>query len=55
MLCWNLINRSISAARLMYDHITWIGDAHVVDLPRHIGDQKCDYVYPKHANSMNVR
>ena len=27
ILCWNLMSRSISVARLLYNHITWIGDA----------------------------
>ena len=35
LLCWNLMSRSISVARLMYNHITWIGDALVVELPKH--------------------
>ena len=49
LLCWNLMSRSISVGRLCYDHITWVGDALVVELPRHKGDQEGEYCYPKHV------
>ena len=40
------MSRSISDARLMYNHITWIGDAHVVELPKRNGDQDGKIAYP---------
>ena len=41
------MSRSISVARLMYNHITWIGDALVVELLKHKGDQEGENAYPK--------
>ena len=37
-LCWNRKSRSISVAPLIHNHITWIGNALVVDMPKHKGD-----------------
>jgi len=48
LLSWNLMCRSISTANLMYTHMTWIGDALVVNLPKTKGDQEGSKSYPKH-------
>ena len=49
LFCWNLMCRSISTANLMYTHMSWIGDALVVNLPKTKGDQDGSKSYPKHV------
>ena len=41
-------NESINIGWCMY-HITWIGDPHVLDLPKHKDDQEGKNAYPKHV------
>jgi hypothetical protein len=55
LFCWNLMSRSISVATLKYTNISWSGDALVIELPRHKGDQEGASVYPKHvfANALD--
>ena len=43
------MSRSVSVVWLMYNLITWIGDALVVELPKHKGDQEGENAYPKHV------
>lgn len=40
VLCWNLMARCVSVSSLMYDHISWSGDAMTVRFPAHKGDQE---------------
>lgn len=55
LLCWNLISRSISVSSLMFDHISWSGDAMVMVFPTHKGDKEGKNCSPKHvyANPSN--
>lgn len=51
---WNLMVRSASVGSLLYHHIGWEGDAMVVRLPRHKGDQEGNHAIPRHlyANAL---
>lgn len=49
ILCWNLMARSCSIGGLMYQHMSWSGDALVVTIPKHKGDQEGTACYPKHV------
>jgi hypothetical protein len=48
LLQWNLIARATSVATLMMEHISWEGDALLVTLPKHKGDQDGDHVFARH-------
>lgn len=39
ILCWNLMQRSVSIADLMYCHFSWANDSIIVTIPKHKGDQ----------------
>ena len=47
-LSWNLMCRTVSAGSLLYSHMTWMGDALVIHLPKHKGDPTGSRSYPKH-------
>ena len=49
LLCWNLMARSISVGKIMYNHISWSGDALQITLPTHKGDQEGNHSYPRHV------
>lgn len=49
VLSWNLIARCASVSGIMFDHLTWSGDAMVVVFPSHKGDQEGKNVLPKHV------
>jgi hypothetical protein len=54
-LQWNLMARSNSISSLLLGHISWEGDALVITIPKHKGDQDGDHAYPRHvyANPQN--
>jgi hypothetical protein len=49
LLCWNLIARCVSVGSLMYNHISWTGDAMVIVFPSHKGDKEGARSLPKHV------
>lgn len=49
ILCWNLFSRSNSVAGLRTHHISWAGDALVVDLSKQKADQTGEKITPKHV------
>lgn len=51
LLCWNLICRSNNVGFILYDHISWEGDALVIQLPKTKGDQEGTSSYPRHLYS----
>jgi hypothetical protein len=55
VLCWNLISRSNNVGNLMFEHISWKGDALIVFLPKTKGDQEGENAFPRHlyANPEN--
>ena len=49
LLQWNLIARATSVAKLMMEHVSWEGDALLLTLPKHKGDQDGDHVFARHV------
>lgn len=48
VLCWNLMARSVTVGNIMYQHISWSGDALTINVPKHKGDQEGAKDYPRH-------
>ncbi|KAH9116153.1 hypothetical protein AeMF1_009881 [Aphanomyces euteiches] len=46
--CWNLMARSVSTASLQFEHITWKGDALLVQFCLTKSDQEGNFCFPKH-------
>jgi hypothetical protein len=38
IFCWNLMARSVMVGHIMYQHMSWNGDALIVEIPGHKGD-----------------
>lgn len=49
IFCWNLMARSVTVGRIMYQHISWSGDALIVNVPGHKGDQEGAKDYGRHV------
>ena len=47
VLTWNLVNRSVSTATMVFQHLQWFGDALLVDLPRSKSDQGVSVSSPR--------
>jgi hypothetical protein len=52
---WNLMARAASVSSLMMEHVAWEGDALLISLPKHKGDQEGVKNYARHlyANVLN--
>jgi hypothetical protein len=48
ILQWNLMARAGSVARIMLQHISWIDDSLVINIPKHKGDQDGAKAFPRH-------
>ncbi|KAF0718558.1 Aste57867_1621 [Aphanomyces stellatus] len=48
VLCWNLMARSITTASIRLEHVTWRGDALVVEFGLAKNDQTGEMCYPRH-------
>lgn len=55
LLCWNLLARAVTVSAVMYDHISWDGDAMTIKVSRMKNDQEGKKAYPRHiyANPLN--
>lgn len=55
LLCWNLLARAVTVSAVMYDHISWEGDAMTIKVSRMKNDQEGVKAYPRHiyANPLN--
>ena len=55
LFCWNLMARSITAGAIMYDRMTWEGDALVINIGKMKNDQEGQNLSPRHiyANPEN--
>ncbi|KAF0712005.1 hypothetical protein AaE_012159, partial [Aphanomyces astaci] len=49
LLCWNLMARSITTANLRLEHVTWRGDALVIEYGLAKNDQTGEMSYPRHV------
>jgi hypothetical protein len=54
LLQWNLMARAKSVASLMMEHVGWEGDALLVTLPKHKGDQEGANVFARHLYANNA-
>lgn len=55
IFAWNLMARSSMVGNIMFEHLGWKGDALMVHVPAHKGDQTGERAFPRHvyANPLN--
>lgn len=49
IFCWNMMARSIMVGNMMYQHVSWSGDALTVNVPGHKGDKEGAKDYARHV------
>ncbi len=49
IFCWNLMARSVMVGHIMYQHMSWNGDALIVEIPGHKGDLEGAKSFGRHV------